>query len=125
MRKASSVLYLIGNIINAIAIVILVILGVLCVVAAPGIDEVPEEMASQYTLAQFQDLAKCVGVFLIIYAIILLIVYILGSKARKAVNNDKKELAPHIIMIVIGVLGSNLLYLIGGILGLASEADGK
>lgn len=122
MKQGSSILYLIGNIINAIGIVLMVILGVICIAGAGSIETVPESYPT-YTLEEYQALTKGVGVFLLIYAVICLIVYILASKARKAVNNDTKELKPHIIMIVIGVIGSNLFYLIGGILGIVSETS--
>ena len=122
MKQGSSILYLIGNIINAIGIVLMVILGVICIAGAGSIETVPDSYTT-YTLEEYQALTKGVGVFLLVYAIICLIVYILASKARKAVNNDTKELKPHIIMIVIGVIGSNLFYLIGGILGIVSETS--
>lgn len=122
MKQGSSILYLIGNIINAIGIVLMVILGVICIAGAGSIDTVPDAYPT-YTLEEYQALTKGVGVFLLVYAVICLIVYILASKARKAVNNDTKELKPHIIMIVIGVIGSNLFYLIGGILGIVSETS--
>lgn len=122
MKQGSSILYLIGNIINAIGIVLMVILGVICIAGAGTFTEVPEAYAT-YTLEEYQALVKGCGVFLLVYAIICLIIYILASKARKAVNNDVKELKPHIIMIVIGVIGSNLFYLIGGILGIVAETS--
>lgn len=124
MKQGSSILYLIGNIINAIGIVLMVILGIICTAGAGSLTEaeIPESYAN-YTLADYQALVKSMGIFLLVYAVICLIVYILASKARKAVNNDTKELKPHIIMIVIGVIGSNLFYLIGGILGIVSETS--
>ena len=122
MKQGSSILYLIGNIINAIGIVLMVIFGIICITVAGSLDKVPDSYPT-YTLEDYQALVKSMGVFLLVYAVICLIVYILASKARKAVNNDTKELKPHIIMIVIGVIGSNLFYLIGGILGIVSESS--
>lgn len=122
MKQGSSILYLIGNIINAIGIVLMVIFGIICITGAGSLDKVPDSYPT-YTLEDYQALVKSMGVFLLVYAVICLIVYILASKARKAVNNDTKELKPHIIMIVIGVIGSNLFYLIGGILGIVSESS--
>lgn len=122
MKQGSSILYLIGNILNAIGIVLMVILGIICITGAGTLTEVPEAYIT-YTLEEYQALVKGCGIFLLVYAIICLIIYILASKARKAVNNDVKELKPHIIMIVIGVIGSNLFYLIGGILGIVAETS--
>ncbi len=123
MKKASSVLYLIGNILNGIGIVIYLLLGIIVVAGAGSINEVPEQYQGQYTVAEFQQIAKAAGIFLLICAVISIIVFILASRARKAVNNGSKEYAPHIIMIVVGVIGTNLLYLIGGILGVVAESQ--
>lgn len=123
MKSASSILYLIGNILNGIGIVVCLLLGIIVVAGAGSITEVPSQYTGQYTVQEYQQLAKAAGVFLLIYAVICIIIFILASRARKAVNNGSREYAPHIIMIVVGVIGTNLLYLIGGILGVVAESQ--
>lgn len=123
MKSASSVLYLIGNILNGIGIVVCLLLGIIVVAGAGSITEVPDQYTAQYTVQEYQQLAKAAGIFLLIYAVVCIIIFILASRARKAVNNGSREYAPHIIMIIVGVIGTNLLYLIGGILGVVAESQ--
>ena len=123
MKKASSVLYLIGNIINVIGIVVCVIFGLILVCGRNAITEVPEAYANQYTLEECKNLCSTYGVTMLIMAVVYLVVYIFAHRARVAVNNDTRELKPHIIMIVLAFLGQDIFYLIGGILGLVAETS--
>ncbi len=112
MKRASSILYSIGNILNIIALIVLVILA--CAVGK--IDEVPSDFDGT-----LHDYITTMRTICIVLAVIQAIVLALGFKAKKAVNDDRKQYAPHVVMVVIGIIGSSILYLVGGILGLLAE----
>lgn len=114
MKKASSVLYTIGNVFNIIALIIFILVA--CCVGV--IDELPSNYDGTMTLNEYITAMRIV---FIVFAVIQAAVLAAGLKAKKAVNDERKQYAPHVVMIVIGIIGSSLLYLIGGILGLLSE----
>ena len=121
MAKASQVMYLIGKIINIIEIVcaaLLLLAGAICV-------SMPEEFIGKIDKITTAEEAKAFGVTIIVIAVIMLIVSIvvlaLANKAKKAVAKGSKQNAPHIIMIVIGVIGGDIFYLLGGVFGLVAQ----
>ena len=126
MKQASQVLYTIGRIFNIIGIVV----TTLCLILPIMMMSIPEELAkqqkaiegNQLSAEQIRVLGVGVLVGLIIAIIVLVVVLCLANYASKKLKNDTKDTAPHIIMIVIGIFGS-LLYLIGGVLGLAAESE--
>ena len=64
-------------------------------------------------------------IFIIISAIavvICFVVLIIASIAKKKLDNEKKDLLPHIVMIVIGVFG-DIFYLLGGVFGIVAETS--
>ncbi len=126
MKQASQVLYTIGRIFNIIGIVV----TTLCLILPIMMMSIPEELAkqqkaidgNQLSAEQIRVLGIGVLVGLIIAIIVLVVVLCLAIYASKKLKNETKDTAPHIIMIVIGIFGS-LLYLIGGVLGLAAESE--
>lgn len=125
MASASKIMYTIGRIFNIIAIIgtlIILILGIVCL-AAPGKfvgtgeDFTDENAVMAYGLI----LAVTGGILLVVYSIICA----LAGHARRALNNGRKDNAPHIMMIIVGVFG-DIFYLLGGIFGLVAESqEGK
>lgn len=118
-------MYTIGRIFNIIAIIIalvVLIFGII-VAASPNLQEKLIESSEEVA-----DLtaAKAYGITLLIIGAVLIVIYsilcALAAHASKALNNSKKENAPHIIMIIIGIFG-DIFYLLGGIFGLVAEND--
>ena len=68
---------------------------------------------------------KAVGLGLIIGGVIALIVSIivltLATNAQNTLNDKVTQNTPHIIMIVIGILSTDIFYTLGGIFGIVSE----
>ena len=111
-------MYIIGRIANIVEIVLCALMfipGIILIAAADFFAENEEADAVVF---------RGVGIgFLVGFGIallVLVIVLILATRASKALNNDTKERAPHITMIVIGVFG-DILYTLGGIFGLIAE----
>ena len=120
MKTASKIMYTIGRIFNIIAIiacVILIVVGIVAMVAPGKLAEASEDITTP-------DEAKAMGMTILITGAVLFVVYTvicaLAGHARKALNNNKTENAPHIIMIIVGIFG-DIFYLLGGIFGLVGE----
>lgn len=120
MKTASKVMYTIGRIFNILAIIACVILIVVGIVAMV----MPGKLAESSDDITTADEAKAMGMTILITGAVLFAVYVvicaLAGQARKALNNNKTENAPHIIMIIVGIFG-DIFYLLGGIFGLVGE----
>ncbi len=123
MKTASKVMYTIGRIFNIIALIIALLILILGIVCASSSDFQQKLIEASEDVADLTA-AKAYGITLIIVGAIMMVIYsvlcALASHASKALNNSKKENAPHIIMIIIGVFG-DIFYLLGGIFGLIAE----
>ncbi|MBO4694502.1 MAG: hypothetical protein J5656_01055 [Clostridia bacterium] len=120
MKTASKIMYTIGRIFNIIAIiacVILIVVGIVAMVAPGKLADASDEIA---TAAE----AKAMGISILITGVVLFVVYTvicaIAGHAKKALNNNKTENAPHILMIIVGIFG-DIFYLLGGIFGLVAE----
>lgn len=123
MKDASRIMYTIGKVFSIIEIVISAILllaGILCRVFAEEIYN--EQKGRSFTLEDVKALSITLIVFASISLIIVFIVLILANNAQKKLKNNKKDLAPHVIMIVIGVFG-DIFYLLGGVFGIVAENE--
>ena len=124
MKNASKVLYTVGKVFNIIGIVataLAVVFSLFMIfdnvnlyntLVEDGLTDVPNALA-----------LKHVGI-VVLFALIISLAYeitalVLVTKAQKMVKANEHSNTPHIIMIVLGALGS-LCYLIGGIFGLIS-----
>lgn len=124
MKEASRLLYKVGNIINVIAIVLALIIAICSFAAYGGIDrESAIEMGK--TVKEAQALCLALGIFLVICVIVWIVIYIVAKKAIKALNDDSTSITPHVLMIIIGVLGQSIFYLLGGIFGVIAENQDK
>lgn len=121
MKQATKALYSIGNIFNLIAIIMLIVLGLLTILGANVIEDVPD--GYDMSLEEYRSTAIILGVIMLIIDALYIVVYVFAIKAKKTVDNNLQESKPHIIMIILGLLGQNLFYLIGGMLGLADNSS--
>jgi heme/copper-type cytochrome/quinol oxidase subunit 2 len=121
MKQATKALYSIGNIFNLIAIIMLIVLGLLTILGANVIEDVPD--GYDMSLEEYRTTAIILGVIMLIIAAIYIAVYVFAIKAKKAVDNNSQESKPHLIMIILALIGQNLFYLIGGILGLVDNSN--
>lgn len=121
MKQATKALYSIGNIFNLIAIIMLIVLGLLIILGANVIEDVPD--GYDMSLEEYRTTAIILGVIMLIIAAIYIAVYVFAIKAKKAVDNNSQESKPHLIMIILALIGQNLFYLIGGILGLVDNSN--
>lgn len=119
MKKASSVLYIIGIILNIIALLSVAITMIcFCVVDT---NTVPKDYSDIMTLQQWQEIVSLYKTVFIVVTIVFFVVLCVAIWAVRALKNNKVDNVPHILMIVIGVFGFSILYFLGGIFGLISE----
>ena len=122
MSSASKIMYTIGRIFNIIAIVVTIIIVIIGIVGLAA----PDKLAGASEDLPDANAARAYGLVCLITGAILLVVYsivcAIAGYARRALNNGKKDKAPHILMIIIGVFG-DIFYLLGGIFGLVAEGQ--
>lgn len=112
MKNASKTMYRIGRLFNFIFLglgALLFVLGLIIIIAA---DDAEGKATGTSCLS--------IGVFYLVTAIIALI---LSGKALRAIGDGKENRKPHIIMIVIGAISSDIFYLLGGIFGIIAESQ--
>lgn len=117
MKKASAVLYILGIVFNIIALIAVLILMIVFCVADPN--TLPE--SSTMTPQEWKNSVNFLRVFFITVTIIFFVILCIALWAVHALKNKKIENVPHILMIVIGVVGASLLYLLGGVFGIIGE----
>ncbi len=124
MKEASKIMYVIGKVFNIIGIFLYGILIALGIIVRQFAKEIYERITpgATYTEADVKIVGTVFMIIGIVAIVITIIVLILAAYARRKLNNNQRDLAPHIIMIVIGVFGS-LFYLLGGVFGLVAESD--
>lgn len=112
MKKASKIMYIIGTIfalIGFIGSIICVITGVINVVNG----ETEEAKANGLTLL----------IAFAVLSIVYLIIILIAAKGRKSLDNGEVNIAPHVVAIVVGVLGGDIFFLLGGIFGIIAESN--
>jgi len=128
MKDASRILYTIGKIFNIIGLVVSLLCLILPIMILANsqlfFDQQKASAGNRMTLAQIQVLGVILLVVLIIGIVFETVALLLAIHASKKLNNNTKEVAPHVIMIIVGILCS-IFYLIGGILGLVAEEEQK
>ena len=123
MKEASKVLYLIGKILNIVVLVFVIILAALFNLSTKS-TEVPANFEINDhipTLEEYHEVMMVLFILMIVVAVILFIVLICAIFASRALKNETTNLAPHIVMIIIGVISGTIFYLFGGIFGLVAE----
>ena len=118
MGKASKIMYTIGRIFNIVGIVIsaiVLLLGMIFTIIG-GVENAADDNTAALLASGLSMLVSG-----IICLAIEIVVFVLASKASKALENNTTENKPHIIMIVVGAVGSDIFYLLGGIFGLVAE----
>ncbi|MBO4572826.1 MAG: hypothetical protein J5762_03560 [Clostridia bacterium] len=119
MGSASKILYTVGKVVNIIEIVmtsLMLLLGLVVMIFGETVAANIEALSGMLTMASGTGFTIGGAVALVISIVTL----VLANNATRALDNGVKENAPHIVMIVIGVLG-DIFYLLGGIFGLVAE----
>ena len=123
MKVASSIMYTIGKIFNIIGLFVYAGLMALGIIVKYNAKEIFERRTAgaTYTEADIKIVGTTLMVIGIVMMVVTLVVLILATVAKSKLKNNSKDIAPHVIMIIIGVFGE-LFYLLGGIFGVVAES---
>lgn len=123
MKLAAKIMYIIGRISNIIYLVFAICMLVIGIISAAGGALGAVADAEKEAEAYLAAIGGGVGLITagVIFFVITLVVLILSKKGINALNNNTTENAPHIVMIVIGAIGQNIFYILGGIFALVAE----
>ena len=124
MKTASKVFLIIGSIVNFIAVVILV---VFCVLIATGanVSSIAAQAGAESGVGEAgaKLAGNIVAIILGIAAAIELIIFILAVRSYKALNKPGKQKGALIALLVFGILGVDIPYILGAAFGIASESQ--
>ena len=124
MKRLSQIMYTIGRVFNFVGIAIflgMLIFGILTMVM-PDLqrDIAMSDAVSASTVSE----ARAFGlIFLIVGAVFFVVFSVmfgLATYAKRALDNERKDIAPHILMIIIGSFG-NFFYVAAGATGIVAE----
>lgn len=125
MKKASSVMYTIGNVFNIIEVVVYAILIVVMVVGMGHLGEILQKLQEQgITDITTEEQLKALMLLLVglsIFAIVVkAIILVVVCYAKKALRTDQRSFGIHIAVLVLSILCGGLFYLLGSIFGLVA-----
>lgn len=126
MKSASKVFYMIGFVFNIIAIIFG---GLLLAFSIMGLtdQELFEKIVQE--LQRGPQLVHDTLIFMIVLLSIELVLDVLFLiiilRAKKDLNEGNGKLSTHVVLLIAGVLASNLFYLLGGIFGLVAASTDR
>ena len=124
MKNTSKLLYAIGFIINLLGVVISITFVILLSVVISD----PAKVAviatdSNRTVAFVNDVLVALLIIFAVGLFIQIVVAILTIIARHNLVKKTGVMAPHIILLILGILSFNLLYLLGGIFAMVAASN--
>ena len=124
MKNTSKLLYAIGFIINLLGVVITTTVVILLSVVISD----PAKVAviatdSNRTVAFVSDVLTALLIIFAAGLFIQIVVAILTIIARHNLVKKTGVMAPHIILLILGILSFNLLYLLGGIFAMVAASN--
>lgn len=126
MKKASSLFYLVGFIFNVIGLLISALLIILFAITVCDAGLL-QQIAADFTVEPI-----VIRQFLVLFIIILAVGFVIETaisflvlRAKKDLKEGTGKVGTHILLLILGILGFNLFYLIGGIFGVtvSNNAD--
>ena len=126
MKKASSIMYLLGRIFEIVEVVVSAFMVFVGIVAATRSEEIYQKILESGATTDISGPAqvKEVGIGIVVCAVVAIVfgvvVLTLLAYAKHAVEEAKEARKLHIAMIVFGVC-TNLFILLGGAFALGAE----
>ena len=126
MKSASKVFYMIGFVFNIIAIIFG---GLLLAFSIMGLTDHELFLKIVAELNRGEKLVHDTLILMIVLLSIELVLDILFLiiilKAKKDLNEGNGKLSTHVVLLIAGILASNLFYLLGGIFGLVAASTDR
>jgi len=129
MKSASKTMYLVGKILNIIAIILFIIFAIVCGVAVGNKEELANTgkiVVDGRVITNPEEIAQIYNgllVFCIISIIVLIIVLIIRGFAVRSLSRRGSQKFPHILMLIIGIVSCDIFYFLGAIFGLVHESN--
>ena len=125
MKSASKIFYMIGFVFNVIAIIFG---GLLLAFSIMGLTdhELFLKIVAEVNRGEqlVRDSLILIIVLLSIELVLDIIFLVIILRARKNLNEGNGKLSTHVVLLIAGILASNLFYLLGGVFGLvAANSD--
>ena len=123
MKTAAKIMNIIGRVYNIIALVstiLMVIGGVVCLTISIV---APEAAIAEYGASR-EALITASIVLLVVsvcYFLSSLACLIIASRSYAAIRVGSKSKAPHILLMIAGILGLDIFYILAGVFGLVSS----
>ena len=124
MKDVSRIMYTIGKVFSVIEIVLSSLFLVVGILIRSFAEEIYNHQGKEkvFSVGEVRQLGLIFIITSAIAVVICFVVLIIASIAKKKLDNEKKDLLPHIVMIVIGVFG-DIFYLLGGVFGIVAETS--
>ena len=124
MKNASRTMYTIGKVLNIIALVLFVVFVIIFAIGVNDKDVITRIAQEQgKTFEQVKDAFIVCLTFFIVETVISLATVIIAFRATKGLKDNDGRNGPHIAMLVIGIVGFDIFYLLGAIFGLVSNGN--
>ena len=126
MKSASKVFYMIGFVFNIIAIIFG---GLLLAFSIMGLTDHELFLKIVAELNRGEQLVHDTLILMVVLLSIELVLDVLFLiiilKAKKDLNEGNGKLSTHVVLLIAGILASNLFYLLGGIFGLVAASTDR
>ncbi len=125
MKKASNILYILGNLLVTIEMIIFVSFAIYYA-AKTRVAEIPSNTLlsrSYSSLDEYKDAAKVLSFSYSIAFALLLIIFLMSLGVQVSVRRNPGYYGIHAILIIIGIISLNPLFIVGGILGVKWTAE--
>ncbi len=126
MKGASKVFYIIGMVTNSILILVMLIgmiLFSICLADQSIIWEmVKAEPDPEATFVIMLGVFTALLIVSVVMIVVESVVLVFVIRALKSLNNKEKPTAPHVLILVLSILGVNIPLLLGSIFGLVSQS---
>ncbi len=126
MKKASEIMFKIGNIFTIIYLilgVVLFVVGIISsIVAGVALVGAPDEGAAAAAAALGSGIGLAfLGIYFFVTSLICLI--LVRKALRELADESKANRKPFIVTIVVGAIASNVFFVLAGIFGLIAEGQ--
>lgn len=126
MKSASKIFYMIGFVFNIIAIIFG---GLLLAFSIMGLTdhELFLKIVTEVNRGEqlVRDTLILMIVLLSIELVLDIIFLVIILRARKNLNEGNGKLSTHVVLLIAGILASNLFYLLGGVFGLVAASSDR
>ena len=123
MKKASNVFYSIGFVLNILGIVFY-ILGIIGLAVVYSNHDLIKQISTELNRGEafVKDALIVYLIFLSIVTVIEIVISLFVLRAKKNLKAGNGKIGTHILLLILGILGTNLFYLLGVIFGMVAAS---